>query len=398
MAAYRGRGLTTPIHTDCQENQMTNPSHDLFVVDVDHDGHRTLHGPIRKDVADRFAAGVRAAGSTGEVLPLTLADPGFCFAGSGAWPPRGFRLEEIASIYVEPTERFVVSFIQGYDYDSDVSSAEQAVEAAVLDTQLQRPTWFVFDRQTGALTPISQPTDPDPATDRPAEEVVLSGRALAGVRRDLETVLDFAQLNKEHDAVVNGLGGHILRAIRRLRAAVAGSPPAAPATRASRTSNGYDPRWVEAISRTLADRGSTLRAVDLDDNVWGRFLGPLVDTYEDSKVAGGLVVDSFDEGAEGEHAARDLGEGPDFDSAVERVMELLDEIASDANAGRLNQRNCQVDAERAVELVLRWARPASAVPGPEGPGAGDNSDRQSLDATRGLANHGRHDNGAGAPD
>jgi len=304
VAARRGRRMTTPLDPTDKENHMTTPSIDLYVVDVVHDGERTLHGPTRKDVADRFAAGVRAAGRGCEVLPLTLADPDFCIAASGQWPPRGFRLEEVASIYVEPQERFVVSFIQGYDDDSDVTSAEQAVEAAVSDTQLHRPTWFVFDRHTAALTPISQPAD-DPATGDDPAGVWLDAR----LRRDLEAVLDYAQPDEEHDAAVNGVtDGHVVLPIRRLRAAVGAASPADDATSATNTPNGYDPRWVDAINAALEDRGSSLRAVDLDDQIWERFLGPLVDAYEHCEVPVDLLVDGFDEGAEGEHAARELGE------------------------------------------------------------------------------------------
>ena len=310
---------------------MPNPTHALFVVDVVHDGRRTLHGPVRNDVAERFAAGVRAAGVGCEVLQLTLADPDFCIAGAGVWPPRGFRIDEVASIYVEPHERFVVSFIQGYDHDSDVTSAEQAVEAAVLDTHLQRPTWFVFDRHTGALTPISQPTDADPATVAPRDQVALSGRALAAVSRivDLETDLDpESRVLDPRTWHANGYGDHDayerhIEDLQRARRRMQQSPTAGAAshgddaTPATTTPNGYDERWVAAINEVLAARGSTLRAVDLDDSIWERFVDPLVDAFEDGQVAGNLAVDGFDEGAEGEHAARELSEGPDFDDLGE---------------------------------------------------------------------------------
>jgi hypothetical protein len=47
------------------------------------------------------------------------------------------------------------------------------------------------------------------------------------------------------------------------------------------TPNGFDPLWVQAINRVLEDRGSALRATDLDDRLWQRYLGPLIDAFED---------------------------------------------------------------------------------------------------------------------
>jgi hypothetical protein len=47
------------------------------------------------------------------------------------------------------------------------------------------------------------------------------------------------------------------------------------------TPNGFDHLWLLALNRVLADRGSNLRVEDLDDHLWGRYLGPLVDALED---------------------------------------------------------------------------------------------------------------------
>lgn len=47
------------------------------------------------------------------------------------------------------------------------------------------------------------------------------------------------------------------------------------------TASGYDPLWVLAINHVLRDRETDLCAFDVDDDVWTRFVGPLVDAYED---------------------------------------------------------------------------------------------------------------------
>ncbi|RKQ90522.1 hypothetical protein C8N24_0327 [Solirubrobacter pauli] len=47
------------------------------------------------------------------------------------------------------------------------------------------------------------------------------------------------------------------------------------------TVNGYDPLWLIAINRVLEERGSDVRVADLDESLWTRFLGPLIDTLED---------------------------------------------------------------------------------------------------------------------
>lgn len=48
------------------------------------------------------------------------------------------------------------------------------------------------------------------------------------------------------------------------------------------TPNGFDPRWVDAINGALADRDVESRVFDLDDELWERFIGPMLDAIEDN--------------------------------------------------------------------------------------------------------------------
>lgn len=49
------------------------------------------------------------------------------------------------------------------------------------------------------------------------------------------------------------------------------------------TPNGYDRRWIDAINVVLADRKtSTKRIEDIDDALWERFVGPMIDSIEDA--------------------------------------------------------------------------------------------------------------------
>jgi hypothetical protein len=54
------------------------------------------------------------------------------------------------------------------------------------------------------------------------------------------------------------------------------------------TSDGFDPLWLVVINRVLEERGSALCASDLDDSLWERFLGPLIDAFED-----GYTVETY---------------------------------------------------------------------------------------------------------
>ena len=47
------------------------------------------------------------------------------------------------------------------------------------------------------------------------------------------------------------------------------------------TPNGYDPLWVQAINHVLEDRESNVRITDIDELLWDRFIGPMVDSIED---------------------------------------------------------------------------------------------------------------------
>jgi len=54
---------------------------------------------------------------------------------------------------------------------------------------------------------------------------------------------------------------------------------------------GYDPRWVDAINGVLADRDMAHIVVkDLNEEIWDRFIGPLVDAIEESELenSGGI--------------------------------------------------------------------------------------------------------------
>lgn len=65
---------------------------------------------------------------------------------------------EIDSIYVESTDRFVVSLIASYD-DTDVKTPHQAAKAALdlmLDEGSGGTLWYVYDRQTGVMTQLEQ--------------------------------------------------------------------------------------------------------------------------------------------------------------------------------------------------------------------------------------------------
>lgn len=46
------------------------------------------------------------------------------------------------------------------------------------------------------------------------------------------------------------------------------------------TPNGYDPKWVKAINGVLEDRDSPVRIADIDDGLWERYIGPMVDEIE----------------------------------------------------------------------------------------------------------------------
>jgi hypothetical protein len=51
------------------------------------------------------------------------------------------------------------------------------------------------------------------------------------------------------------------------------------------TPNGYDPRWVEAINGALKDRGLEIRCTDLDFLLWKKYIGPMIDEFENGNVA-----------------------------------------------------------------------------------------------------------------
>jgi hypothetical protein len=46
------------------------------------------------------------------------------------------------------------------------------------------------------------------------------------------------------------------------------------------TPNGIGRIWIEAINQVLEARESDIRIADLDDDIWEKFLGPLIDFCE----------------------------------------------------------------------------------------------------------------------
>jgi len=55
--------------------------------------------------------------------------------------------------------------------------------------------------------------------------------------------------------------------------------------RPTHTPSGFDWRWVDAINGTLADRDSdVVRIEDIEQDMWDRHLGPLVDAIEDEPL------------------------------------------------------------------------------------------------------------------
>jgi hypothetical protein len=73
------------------------------------------------------------------------------------------------------------------------------------------------------------------------------------------------------------------RRLVRIEAALKAVREAALTDLSTHTPNGYDPRWVEAINGVLEDRDSDIRIVDLDDDFWNEFIGPMVDAIEDGE-------------------------------------------------------------------------------------------------------------------
>lgn len=50
------------------------------------------------------------------------------------------------------------------------------------------------------------------------------------------------------------------------------------------TPNGYDPRWVAAINGVLEDREADTRITDVTEELWERFIGPMIDAIQDRDV------------------------------------------------------------------------------------------------------------------
>lgn len=50
------------------------------------------------------------------------------------------------------------------------------------------------------------------------------------------------------------------------------------------TPNGYDRRWIDAINVVLADRKARRQIEDIDDALWERFIGPMIDSIEGAGI------------------------------------------------------------------------------------------------------------------
>jgi len=46
------------------------------------------------------------------------------------------------------------------------------------------------------------------------------------------------------------------------------------------TPNGYDPAWITAINHALEDRDAGAEISDIDDGIWDKFIGPMLDDIE----------------------------------------------------------------------------------------------------------------------
>lgn len=169
---------------------MSTQTRSLVAVDVTIGDVSSLHGPMTEQVADRFLTGVQAAGGTATKRPLQLDDPDWSVASSSMWPPRGYLGTETASYYVDPLDRWVVSFLQGFDEESDVSSAQDAADAALWDIETQRPTWYVFDRHEGAMYAFTQRSGDDPARPFPRRHAILTGAQLKAVQAVIAVELE----------------------------------------------------------------------------------------------------------------------------------------------------------------------------------------------------------------
>jgi hypothetical protein len=116
-----------------------------------------LHGPMRRDVAERVVQGARAGGAQAAIRKLVEAPDQWALIGldRGSWPPRGITLNEVASAYCDPTERWVFSALIGYGGETEIEgpkTADEVADAALEWLREPGAIVFVFDRHTGALT------------------------------------------------------------------------------------------------------------------------------------------------------------------------------------------------------------------------------------------------------
>jgi hypothetical protein len=74
-------------------------------------------------------------------------------------PPLDFSEDEVDSIYTDPRDRFIVSFIVGYGEMDEITTLKEAAEAALnltTDAYSDGTVWFVYDRQTETLRQFTQ--------------------------------------------------------------------------------------------------------------------------------------------------------------------------------------------------------------------------------------------------
>lgn len=120
------------------------------------DGEPLLHLMTRAQ-AEQTKNGVELAGGIARIREINATPDTDTLLPTlfGEWPPRGFRPNEVASIYCAPNERWVVSLIAGYggpDEIDEIQNADQAAEAAVQwFTENDGVRVFVYDRLTGSM-------------------------------------------------------------------------------------------------------------------------------------------------------------------------------------------------------------------------------------------------------
>ena len=74
-------------------------------------------------------------------------------------PHQLLETKELDTIYLDPNDRFVVSFIVGYGKRDEVETPEAAASAALQltrDEGAHGTHWFVYDRETNQMHALEQ--------------------------------------------------------------------------------------------------------------------------------------------------------------------------------------------------------------------------------------------------